>query len=515
MPVSYEHPDYKDMSDKWDRCIDVCKGQAAVHAAGEIYLPKLSEQDPAEYKAYKNRATFYNATWRTISGLQGMIFRKPVTVKVPAPVEDMLKNIDLAGTSLHMFSLKVAEECLKLGRTGVFVDYPEVPDGLTLADAKRKKLRPSMKMYTAKSIINWKTRTIDNVTSLSMVVLKEVKDVAVDEFENKGTTQYRVLDLESVVNEGTGEEQQLYRVRIMHVDKDGKDVVDSVNRPTINGKRLDYIPFQFMGVDDTSWEIDEPPLIDLVDVNLAHYRVVADYEHGCHFTGLPTPVISGYVADPSKDEKFCIGSMTAWLFPRPDAKATYLEFTGQGLSELRENLNKKEQYMAVLGARMLEPQVQGVEAADTAAIHRSGEQSTLSSVAQTISIGLQKSLETFCEYAEAEGDVKFELNRDFFPVPMDSLKLTAIIAGWQNGAYSYETMFENLKKGEIVPVEATVEKEQEDIKKHPYKPPVPIAGHGAPTTPGNVRKQGPKAAATPATGAPTQTQLRNNAGPKD
>jgi hypothetical protein len=80
--------------------------------------------------------------------------------------------------------------------------------------------------------------------------------------------------------------------------------------------------------------IDEPPLIDLVDANLALYGINADYRHGLHFTGLPTPVVSGY--QPQKDgEKFYIGSTSAWVFPDPQAKAVFLEFTGQGLDALK------------------------------------------------------------------------------------------------------------------------------------------------------------------------------------
>jgi len=29
-------------------------------------------------------------------------------------------------------------------------------------------------------------------------------------------------------------------------------------------------------------------------MNLHHYQVSRDYEHGCHFSGLPTLFISGY-----------------------------------------------------------------------------------------------------------------------------------------------------------------------------------------------------------------------------
>ena len=511
--VRTQHPEYTNMVNKWERCIDVCKGQDAIHAAGTTYLAQLTDQSNAEYKNYKERTPFYNATWRTIVGLQGMIFRKPPTVSVPATVEPMLENITLTGTPLHIFALEAAEECLKLGRVGIFVDYPAVDTTTaTVADAVRENYRPSMKMYTALSITNWKTRTIKNETILSMVVLKECIDIPIDEFESKDQVQYRVLDLTTLNDVVTGAlvGDNVYRVRTIEVRRDegtGEevDVVTSTAYPMINGKHLTKIPFQFIGVDDVDWDIDEPPLIDLIDMNISHYKTTADYEHGCHFTGLPTPVISGYQPEVA-GEKFYIGSMSAWVFPRSDAKATYLEFTGQGLTALKENLEGKAGYMAILGARMLEVQSGGVEASDTAAIHRGGEQSMLSSVAQSISIGLQKALTLFAEFASASGDVKFALNRDFFPIPMDALKLTAIIAGWQNGAYSYDTMFANLQQGEIVPMEATPEAEQAAIKANPA--PMPMGA----TTPGNASPKSAKPAATPATPAKTITQQQKGTG---
>lgn len=509
MGVSNQHKDYKRMIGKWQRCLDVCAGQEAIHAAGPTYLPKLGEQTQPEYDAYKLRATFYNATWRTVVGLQGMLFRKPPKEEVPEIVKPMLENVTLTGTPLHVFALELSEECLKLGRVGVLIDYPTVSDTATLADADRLNLRPSMRMCKAPSIINWKTRTIENKTVLSMIVLQEIKDVRVDDFEDADQIQYRVLDLTPIVL-ADGSIKTVYRVRVF-IEKEKGNIKEDVliegpYYPKINGVNLEEIPFQFIGVDDVSWNVDEPPLIDLVDVNLAHYRTVADYEHGCHFTGLPTPVISGYNIDDSKQEKFNIGSMTAWVFPNANAKAAYLEFTGQGLQCLEGNLTKKEGYMAILGARMLEVQVRGVESANTAAIHRGGEQSMLASVGQSISIGFTKALKLFCDFAGADSkDVKFDLNKDFFPVPMDALTVTALIAGWQNSAYSYDTLHANLKAGEIIPLDSTPESELASIKKNP--PPM----LAAPTTPGNVKaeKKAPKAEKTPATLAPTQTQLQN------
>jgi hypothetical protein len=464
-----------------------------VHDAGSLYLPQLKDQDNVDYDNYKTRAVFYNATWRTIVGLQGMLFRKPPVTIAPPTVTTMLEDITQAGQPLQIFALEAAEELLITGRLGLFVDYPVVNTALTTkADAIAQNIRPLMKSYIAESIINWKTRQYKNKTVLCLVVLRETEALAGDdEFESVFETRYRVLDLVDIIDPVSGLTTTTYRVRIMKVEEEQgenggvvkRDVVLDTAVPLLDGKELDFIPFYFIGVDDMSWNVDNPPLVDLVDMNLSHYRTTADYEHGCHFTGLPTPVISGYVPqDPGS--KLYIGSTAAWMFPNPQAKAAYLEFTGQGLQVLENNLEKKEARMAVLGARMLEVQGKGVETADTAAIHRAGEQSMLSSMAQTISLGIEKALKVFCQFANADStNVSFKLNDDFFPMPMDALTLTALIAGWQNSAYSYKTLHDNLKQADIVPVDADAAQELADIKANP--PPTALGGNGAPTTPGN------------------------------
>jgi hypothetical protein len=157
--------------------------------------------------------------------------------------------------------------------------------------------------------------------------------------------------------------------------------------PTSQGRPLARIPFEFFGIRDNTPCVDKPPLLDLVEVNLSHYRTTADYEHGLHFTGLPTPVVTGFYSD-AQDAQLRIGSGTAWLLPDPTSKAFYLEFTGQGLSELREALRAKEAMMATLGARILAPERKVSETAQAAAIHQAGENSVLASIAQSISIGL-------------------------------------------------------------------------------------------------------------------------------
>jgi hypothetical protein len=468
MALNDKHKDYVAMAPKWQRCRDVSAGQDSIHAAGEAYLPKLKDQTQEDYAAYVKRATFYNATWRTIAGLLGMLFRKSPDLEVPVGLEDHISDVTMSGVPFQIFAQQIAEECMVVGRVGVFVDYPVVDtETMTEADVLALNLRPSMNIYKAESIINWRCRRVNNKYVLSQVVLKEVHSEQVDEFtDGKPEDRYRVLDL---VDVASGESvRTVYRIRLFKLDERGNPIqigVDSI--PQMNGDPLAFIPFYFIGVDDTTPDVDEPPLIDLVDINLSHYLTMADWEHGAHFTGLPTPVVSGY-SPPNNDgeapDKLYIGSTTAWVFTDPLAKAAYLEFTGQGLGTLKDLCERKELMMAILGARMLEVQKKGVESADAAGIHRSGEQATLASAAQAISMGLAQALQTFSEWAGMSGGVKFSLNREFMPTQMDAEKLTALIMGWQKGAYSYDTLFSNLKQGEVISIEATPESEQAKMK---------------------------------------------------
>ena len=273
MGVANTHKEYKEMSELWERCRDAADGQSAVHAAGAKYLPVLADQSASEYQSYLTRAGFYNATWRTIAGLQGMIFRKPAFVKVPAVVLPMLDDVSLGGESLHMFSLELMEELLTVGRVGVFVDYPTTdPLHTTQADTKAMGLRPILKKYETESIINWRTSVVNNRCILSMVVLaEEVETTGDTEFDVEEKTQYRVLDLAPApVAADGGIAPLVVRVRVFVVNDRNEDVlVEGPTYPMVKGKNLDTIPFYTISTDGVEICPDVPPLMDLVDVNLA------------------------------------------------------------------------------------------------------------------------------------------------------------------------------------------------------------------------------------------------------
>lgn len=75
---------------------------------------------------HKARASFFNATARTVDGFVGLIFRREPTVKLPERVSGVAgalrvfaEDVDLLGTSLYTFSKNIVSEVLTVGRADV------------------------------------------------------------------------------------------------------------------------------------------------------------------------------------------------------------------------------------------------------------------------------------------------------------------------------------------------------------------------------------------------------------
>ncbi len=298
------HPQYMRAAPLWRKCRDAVAGQEAVHAAGETYLPRLSGQSPAAYEAYRNRALFYNATRRTLDGLVGLLFRRPPLVEVPAGAEALARDADLSGRGLEALGRTVTREVLTTGRCGMLVDFPRLETAYTTAaQAEAAGARPFLRLYPAEAILEWTTASVNTVPTLVHLMLSEAEG-----------QRRRIL---SLTDEGYVQDVQ-QRDETGHWQPAGKTMI-----PRMNGAPLERIPFVFAGPRESRPEVADPPLLDLVNVNLSHYRTTADLEHGAHFTGLPTAVITGHT--PAEGENLSIGGNAAWVLPRPEAKAYFLE----------------------------------------------------------------------------------------------------------------------------------------------------------------------------------------------
>lgn len=451
MPVNSQHRQYHERAWQWTMCRDVAAGSDQIKEKGAQYLPKLGGQDADEYEAYKRRADFYGAFGRTVQGIAGAVFRRPPTVEIPATMADYIDDVTLEGIPFDVFARMCFDEVLTVGRVGIYADMPA--DG-----AADLPMRPYAVMVTAENLINWRSRWSSKFGRyiLDMVVIKEcVSAAGDDEFAATEKDQYRVMSLVDgrvVVD--------IWEPKEKNTAGKAEWVITSTTVPLRLGQPLDRIPFRFINVTTLTPDVQKPPLLDLAHVNLSHYRSSADLEHGRHYTALPTPWVAGFPAT----TELRIGANIAWVSDDPNAKAGILEFTGQGLGALETAVEHKEKRMATLGARMLESQPRGVEAADTVRLRQAGEAATVQGMITAIESGLNDILGWMVWWGGgAQSDVTVEINRDVIDTTASPQELTAWTAALQSGSISYDTYYYLLQRSDITRPDIDVDTEKEQI----------------------------------------------------
>lgn len=481
MPVDSTHPEYDHAAHNWKLMRDVLGGSRAVKAAGHVYLPRLSEQSPEDYNAYRDRAQFFNATARTLEALKGFIFRKDPQMKFPDELVPFMDDATKTGTSFYDFAKRTAEEVLGIGRGGTLVEWDE------------KERRPYLVRYAAEDIINWKVERVGSHMLLTMVTLHELDPEWIpltqeqkakgppDEFEQGEYDQWRVY---RVAFDDAGEPFVAYRVYRRKDEREKAEdpffVIES-GILTRRGMSLHRIPFIFHGPNNGLPCIEKPPLLDLAEVNLSHYRTSADLENGRHFTGLPTPYACGF----DTKTKFRVGSNVAWVTDDSSAKVGFLEFEGQGLKALETAIEQKERQMAALGARMLQPDAKKAEAFDTVAMRSAAETSALMNATiactQTLSTCLQWAgwwIGSAADPAELTKSHNVELNSEFTIAKLTPEMFGQLVTGFLGGAIDFETFHYNLEQGEMLPPGRTVEQMRQSIEDNPPGLPMPEPGMG-------------------------------------
>jgi hypothetical protein len=378
---------------------------------------------------------WFGATDRTLNGYVGAILRKDPSFIVPDVLRPRMENITNAGQNAVQFTHALTKELLTTGRCGLLVDK--------LSEDASEGETAFIKLYYPENILNW---TVSDGKFMSVILEETILVPDKDKYDLVEAKQIRELSMETGIYTVT-----LWRKTTGITAGSDEWTPGQPVAPTMRGIPIDHIPFVMISADEDSISCSKPPLLDLVNVNINHYQLDADYRHGLHFTALPTPVFTG--VDDSR--AYYLGSEGAINLRNADSKAFYLEFNGQGLVAIKDALEDRTKQMAALGAQLLQrsQRGRGVETAEAARIQQSGETSLLSAIVGRIEEGFERALTYIMNWegvAPAEGDIEVTLNRDFIDATLSAQEITAIVSAWQAGSMRNEDLFWNLQRGGIV-----------------------------------------------------------------
>ena len=444
--VGFIRKDLADRFKSYDLIAACLGGSESVKNERDRYLPipdasNTSPANVARYEAYLHRAVFYNVTQRTALGLQGQIFLRPPVVEAPPLLDSVVTDSNGSGISIEQLARDAAWYTVGYGRAGLFIDYPPVTGPTTRQQQADGNIRPTITVFGPKNIINWRSKVVGSKQVLSLVVLKEEYSVEDDGFETETAIQYRELRLDA---------NNRYSVQLWRAPDPKGSNFEKFGQPYYptggNGRPLDAIPFTFIGSRNNEPSIDPAPLLDLANINIAHYCNSADYEEMVFIVGQPMLVVSGLTTEWYKDvmkEKIPFGSRSGMALP-VGGEANLLQVEPN--TAAKEAMEHKERQMVALGAKVVE-QKTVQRTAKEAGMENAAEESTLVAIAKNVSAAMQWALEWCAVFLNTpETGIRFELNTDFELSRMDAQEVAAIVKAWQDEALSWTEMRNALRK---------------------------------------------------------------------
>ena len=417
MPVSDQHPEYTKFLPQWQTVNDCVEGSATIKKQGTKYLPMPNPEDKssenrARFDAYLKRANFVNFTGHTKAAMSGMVFRKAIKSELPTAIDYLETDADGGGLTLEQMVREVLGETLETGRYGLLVDYPESEEGATQAQTQGKQA--SIKTYPASSVINWRTVVIDGVKKLSLVVLLEPMEILnEDGFGSQVKQYYRALWLIEGVYM-----QELYDENML--------LVKAYVPRTSDGSAWTEIPFIFVGAENNDETVDEAPLYDLAEVNIAHYRNSADYEESSFMVGQPTLFISGLTetwANKYMKNGIALGSRGG-ILGNEGSSANLLQADPNQMPA--KGMEAKEEQMVKIGARIIMDNT-GTETAEAARIRFAGQNSLLGAIVGNIESALKKCFEWAGLFMGSTEEAMIEINKEFYDKSLDPQLVMALI----------------------------------------------------------------------------------------
>jgi len=343
-----------------------------------------------------------NFTLKTLTGLTGSAFLKPITVDLQSNLEYLADDVDGVGTTIEQQAKEAVDQDLRKGRFGLLADMPETEGETTLASMENGSTVPRITRYHAENIINWNYRLQGSAQKLDLVVLTEEVNNGVDKFSHDTELQYRVLALD----EDGFYYQQIYSAEL--------EVTDPVY-PRQAGSLMTEIPFFFIGVADNTATVDASPIYPIAELNIGHFRNSADTEENSFVASQAMLILA--LSEQINAEQ--------WRKDNPDGvrigsrrglnvgSGGNASFIQAAESDKAQKLMEMKKSQAVeLGAQIIQPGTQIT--AETARIQQSVNHSTLSSIAKNVTSAYRDALTVCAGFLGSDYDSSFKLNQDFY-----------------------------------------------------------------------------------------------------
>ena len=380
---------------------DIIKGGAHMRSRGKVYLPKFPVESAEDYKARKDSTWLFNGVKKARDDISGRVFEKPVVLAdQEGQLFEWCQNIDLEGRDLSNFAADVFKASLGgPGISFIMADAPPRSEAVTRGQADAMGLRPYLVGLSLEQVVGWKWELANNAPVLTQFrIMEEVEDETRDEYSDDTVQQIRVLSLEDG------------RVIVRLFRKNDKDkwVQHGDDMPT-DFPQI-YVAPVYTG--RTGFFTAEPPLAEIAELNLAHWRVQSD-KSNCLHKSLSPLLFMKQMADLGDGGDVVVNSAGFGFTASSDnADMKWVEITGAGIEAGSNELEEIKDQMKQMGLQLISERI-GVSTATGDSIDEGKTVTRIRMWADDLKDSIEIALGWMAEIGGIEADTEVVVSKDF------------------------------------------------------------------------------------------------------
>ena len=429
------------MTPAWQTMYAVTSGTEYLRWNAPLYLPREPREDEDAYNARVNRSVLSPYTTRLIENAAGTVLRRPIRIQGDDYWEEFSENVDGLGSSINEYARRALVSSLTFGHSGILVDYPRDPGVLTLAEERALRRRPYFNNIDAPQIWGWRQENTLPSSDLTQLRIHEWVTIPEGDYGEERVEQIRVI----------------YRNRYEVFRRSGPG--SGIRTERVAGGRLPLgrIPFVPIYSNRLGMLTSAPLMLDIANLNLAHYQRQADIIHALHIAAMPILVLEGWedVPDTSVGVNYAM-AMT------PGNKAYYVNADASSFAAQSNELQQLESQMSYLGITKLLGQKFVAESADAKRIDQAQANSVMSIIAMELESCLNQAYQLAAAYIGIEPpEITIDKDFDFYRLLGQDI---AVLNDLRSaGAVTDETFLKILRQGEILPDTVDLNEELENL----------------------------------------------------
>jgi hypothetical protein len=418
------------MKKNWDKTYDLSQGTEYIKTKTTIYLPKEEKEEDKSYSSRLSKAVLFNVFNKTVDSLSGIAFLKnpKLNEDVPAQIKAIEDSVDLDGNHFDVFAKKLFDNGIRDGLHYAYVEMPKVEGEIkNKADEQRLNRRPYWVLVNARNVLNWRFRRIGGEDVLVQITIEETVSEPVGAFGEIQITQYRVL---------TPGQWTIYRQN----EKGEAYLYDS----GLTG--IDVIPLVELNLDTNAPKMEAlPPLIELCEMNIAHYQIYSDTRHSAHIASVP--IFTAIGVDKKNFKSLTIGVNRAIVEENPQAKLGWTSYDGNGVNLNRDLMADLEQRMSIMGLSVLAEKQTDVTATEKL-LDKTEEISQMAGWVRALKDALEQLLDYTALYYGLPDGGTVTVNSDIFKktLSVEQMRVLSDMVG--KGQLSNDTLWDMMITGE-------------------------------------------------------------------